>query len=287
MKLRRLIIFFAIAPAVLGGDPALGADSPPRTEWGDPDLRGLWSNATVTPLERPAGLGDKTHLTEEEAGEERSKGLENILNLAKTIPEGELTGELNEVWLEPPTEVVDSRRTSLIVDPLDGKIPFTKEGRQRQMRGLGRRFGGATAESHEDLHLGDRCLLFGILHFPNPFYLNNHQIFQTPDYVAIVSEYGPQTRIIPLDGRSALDEKVTQWNGSSLGRWEGDTLVVETRNYSGRGFFQGATAELSIVERFKRVDESTIDYALTVTDAASSITAGPAIRWPLLRSWRR
>jgi hypothetical protein len=269
MKLRHVAFFFVIAVGLLDGDSALAADSPARTEWGDPDLRGVWSNASVTPLERPVGLGDKSHLTEEEARVERGKGLENVLNLAKTIPEGELTGELNEIWLEPPTEVIDSRRTSLIVEPADGRIPYTKEGRLRQLRGLGRRFGGSTAASHEDLHLGDRCLLFGILHFPNPFYLNTHQIFQTPDHVAIVSEYGPQTRIIPLDGQSTLDEKITQWNGSSRGRWEGDTLVVETKNYSGRGFFQGATAGLSIVERFKRVDENTIDYALTVTDPAS------------------
>ena len=260
-----LTIFAALTAGVV-----LAADAlPPRTEWGDPDLRGIWSNATVTPLERPAELGDKTHHTEEEAAALRGTGLQTILEAVGGTSEGELTGELNEVWLEAPVEVVDSRRTSQVVDPADGQIPFTEEGRQRQRRDMFRRFTGSTAESHEDLHMGDRCLLFLSVYFANPFYLNNHQIFQTPDHVAILSEYGPMTRIIPLDDTLPLDESIPLWNGSSRGRWEGETLVVETANYDGRTFFQGATEDVRVIERFRRVDEDTIDYTMTATDPAS------------------
>ena len=269
MNLRATARLSTILVALTTG-VALAADAPPpRTEWGDPDLRGIWSNATVTPLERPAALGDKTHYTEEEAAALHGTGLQTILDAIGRTTEGELTGEINEIWLEAPVEVVDSRRTSQIVDPPDGKIPFTKEGRQRYMESQLKRFAGATAASHEDLHMGDRCLLFLSLYFSNPFYLNNHQIFQTPDHVAILSEYGPMTRIIHLDDTAPLDESISLWNGSSRGHWEGDTLVVETANYDGRTFFQGATEGLRVVERFRRVDADTIDYSFTATDPAS------------------
>ena len=120
-----------------------------------------------------------------------------------------------------------------------------------------------------DRHIGDRCLLTGTLYIPNPFYLNNHQIFQSKDHVAIWSEYESEIRIIPLDGRPTLDSKIRQWAGSSRGHWEGQTLVIETTNFNGRGYFQGATDGLHLIERFTRVDENTIDYSFTATDPAS------------------
>ncbi|MDX1382503.1 MAG: hypothetical protein R3190_02610, partial [Thermoanaerobaculia bacterium] len=221
---------------------AAGAASPPRTEWGTPDLRGTWNNATLTPMERPAEMGDRTQLTEEEAEALRGTGVERILSQVGNTLEGKTSGELTEIFLDPGTEVVRTLRTSLVVDPPDGKIPFTKEGRQRQTHSMLQLLAlTGPLNSHEDLHIASRCLWTGNFYAPNPLYLNMHQIFQTPDYVAIVSEIGPQTRIVPLDGRPPLDEELRFWDGSSRGRWEGDTLVIETANFDGRNPFAGST----------------------------------------------
>ena len=239
----------------------------PRTEWGDPDLRGLWTNATVTPMERPDELGDRTHLTEEEAEAMRGTGLQAILDRTANTVEGRTTGELNEIFLEPGTEVVRSRRTSLVVDPAGGKIPYLPEGRQRQAANqlhflsIGIKF-----DSHEDLHVATRCLWSGGFYIPINLYLQYHHIFQTPDHLAILSESGLTPRIIPLDGAGQLPETLRQWTGSSRGRWEGDTLVVETSHFNGRSPFFGATDGLRLVERFSRYDETMIDYSLTVID---------------------
>ncbi len=263
-------VFFTMAMAVCAAHAAQ-AQTEFRTEWGDPDLRGLWSNATVTPVERPTALGDKTHFTEEEAEAMKGTGLDAILNGVGRSIEGTLTGELSETWLEPGTEVVRSRRTSLIVDPPDGKIPYTQEGRMRYMQEMSKRMTGAMAASYEDLYLGDRCLNNGIIYWTNPFYASLHQINQSRDHVVILSEWGPHRRLIPIDGQPPLDESIAQWDGSSRGHWEGDTLVVETANFNGRNdlTLRGGSTDTRFLERFVRVDENTIDYSLTITDPAS------------------
>ena len=271
MRPRRISIHLAVAAATTAAVAVFAAEAQtaPRTEWGDPDLQGLWSNATVTPMERPTELGDKTHLSEEEAEALRGTGLENVLNLVEGTAEGKTTGELTEIFLEPGTEVVRSRRTSLVVDPPDGKIPFTPEGRQRNTKSTLQLLGFGPLDSHEDLHIATRCLMTGFFYFPSNLYLHNHHILQTPETVAILSEHGPQIRLIPLDGRRALGEDIALWDGSSRGHWEGDTLVIETARFDGRNPFMGATAGLRLVERLVRFDENTIDYSLTVTDPAS------------------
>lgn len=273
MRFRRISIHLAVVAAATATVAVFAAEpqTAPRTEWGDPDLRGLWSNATVTPMERADALGDKTHFTEEEAEALRGTGLESILSRVESAfpVEAKTTGELNETFLEPGTEVVRSRRTSLVVDPPDGKIPFTQEGRQRRTQSMFQLAGLGPLDSHEDLHMGSRCLMTGFFYFPSVLYLHNHQIFQTPDHLAILSENGPQLRVIPLDRRPAVDEDITLWDGSSRGHWEGDTLIIETTNFNGRNPFIGATAGLRLVERLTRFDENTIDYSLTVTDPAS------------------
>ena len=217
----------AVLPAAVGPAIAVAAAAEPplHTEWGDPDLRGLWSSASLTPLERPAALGDKTHFTEEEAEALKGTGMEQTLGALSATDEYKVSGELSEIWLEPGSEVVRSRSTSLVVDPPTGKVPLTPEGARRRMQVLFKRAPNAPSDSHEDRHLGDRCLLTGTLFIPNPFYLNNHQIFQSRDHVAILSEYGSEVRIIPLDGRPSLDPSIRQWAGSSRGHWEGETLV--------------------------------------------------------------
>jgi hypothetical protein len=237
-----------------------------RTPWGDPDLQGIWTNATLTPLERPDNAPDKEYLTEEEAAAIDGSGIERVL--APLKPEVEASGELNEAYMEIG-QVVRTRRTSLVIDPPNGKVPFTPEGRARRGQEFRRLIGAIPINSYEDRPMNDRCLLTGGLITPNPFYLNNHQIFQTRDHVAIKSEVMNETRIIPLDGRPPLDDRIRLWGGSSRGHWEGDTLVVETANYNGRSVMFGSTAEQHVVERFTRVDASTIDYEATISDPAS------------------
>jgi hypothetical protein len=258
----RMLMIVATATALAGTGHAQSAS---RTPWGDPDLQGLWSNASVTPFERPAGFADKPFWTEAEVAEVERNGLQQVL---KTVaPELPFSGELNATWLEPG-RVVRSRHTSLVVDPADGKIPYTSEGKKRWdvLPTNGKRL---RADAPEDRSLAERCLLIDPVLLPNPFYNNNHQIVQTPGYVVILSEMMHQVRIIRLDGRPRPRGDAAQWLGDSRGHWEGQTLVIETTNFSGQRIFRGATAALRLVERLTRVDAPTIDYQVTVTDPAT------------------
>jgi hypothetical protein len=246
---------------------AAPAQTPFRTAWGDPDLQGIWSNATLTPLERPDTV-DQEYLTESEAEELNRTGKERTLAPIKF--EVDASGELNDAYMELG-QGVRSRRTSLVVDPPNGKVPYTPEGLKRRNLAIARLLSMVPINSWEDRSLAERCLLTGGLFIPNPFYLNNHQIFQTPGYVAIRSEVMNETRVIPIDGRQPLDPSIKLWAGASIGHWEGESLVVESANYNDEGGLGiiGATDQLRLVERFTRVDAKTIDYELTVTDPAS------------------
>jgi hypothetical protein len=257
-----MLMIVATATALAGTGYAQSAS---RTPWGDPDLQGLWSNASATPLERPAGFADKPFWTEAEVAEVERNGLQQVLKAV--APELPFTGELNATWLEPG-KVVRGRHTSLVVDPADGKIPYTSEGKKRwdELPTNGKRL---RADAPEDRSLVERCLLIDPVLLPNPFYNNNHQIVQTPGYVVILSEMMHQVRIIPLDGRPRLRGDLAQWLGDSRGRWEGQTLVIETTNFSGQRLFRGASTALRLVERLSRVDAATIDYQVTVTDPAT------------------
>jgi hypothetical protein len=236
-----------------------------RTPWGDPDLQGLWNNQTVAPLERPAIMANKPFWTEAEAADVEKTGMQTLLKgVAIEVP---FSGELNEIWLEPG-KVLRNRHTSMVIDPPDGKIPYTPEGKKRwdAQPTLGKLL---SADGPEARALIERCIQVDPVLLPNPFYNNNHQIVQAPGYVVIVSEVIHQARIIPLTGRSHADGRVTQWFGDSRGRWEGQTLVVETTNFREQGLFRGATAALRLEERFTRVDTATIDYSVKVTDPAT------------------
>jgi hypothetical protein len=236
-----------------------------RTAWGDPDLQGLWNNATVAPLERPAMLANKPFWTEAEAVEVEKNGLQTLLKaVAAEVP---VSGELNETWLEVG-KVLRNRNTSMVIDPPDGRIPYTPDGKKRwdAQPTLGKRL---TADAPEERALIERCIQVDPVLLPNPFYNNNHQIVQAPGYVMILSEVIHQARIIPLDGRPRVDSHVPQWFGDPRGHWEGPTLVVETTNFREQGLFRGATAALRLEERFTRVDAATIDYELKVMDPAT------------------
>ena len=239
------------------------------TPWGDPDLQGIWSNQTPVPLERPAALAQKPYFTEAEAAEAEKNALASALkNVAAEIA---TSGEFNEIWMESGKGKVNrSRRTSLVSDPADGKIPFTPEGRARWAatphltteRITGKPLG---ADKPEDRALQERCITSDNLYTP-AFYNNYHRIVQAPGYVVLLSEAMHDARVIPLDGRPHPGAGIQQWLGDARGRWEGRTLVVETTNFNDKRRFQGSTKDVRLVERFTRIDADAISYQLTVTD---------------------
>ena len=249
-----------------------------RAPNGRPDLQGIWSYVTITPLERPRELGDKQIFTEKEAAEYEKRFLEN--NNRDRRDGGavaDVARAYNEGWYDSGTHIVKTRRTSLVIDPPDGRIPaFTPEAQKRETARAEdrRRRGGDPADSWEDRSLGERCLSRGAPKLSGG-YNNNVQIVQTPGYVAILQEMIHEVRTIPLDGRPHVNPSIRQWLGDSRGRWEGDTLVVDTTNYSGKIIFnafnccRGAGANLHVVERFTRTDADTLDYQYTVDDPST------------------
>jgi hypothetical protein len=258
--MHRLGLLFA---SVLLGTATLSG-SPHRTPWGDPDLQGIWTNQTPTPLERPDALAGKATFTEQEAAEFEKGSLDRLLTVfAKEVP---ISGELNGIWLETAKgKVPPGRSTSLVVDPPDGKIPYTHEGLMRwdAVPKLGKPL---LANVPEDRNQVERCLTTDGLLIPNPFYNNHVEIVQAPGYVAIVTEMMHETRIIPLDARPHVGADVRMWTGDARGWWEGETLVVETTNFNDKKLFRGASEHLQTVERFTKLDGDTIEYRLTVTD---------------------
>lgn len=262
--MRKLLVVAAAVAAL----PA--AASAQTTPWGDPDLQGTWSNQTPIPLERPLPLANKPFFTKQEAADVEKNSLASILKVvAGAIP---TSGELNEVWLETGKgRIGRNLRTSLVVDPPDGKIPYTKEGRTRwnDSPSLERELVGVRplgVDKPADRTLDERCITTGGLFIPNPFYNNYHQIVQGPGFVVLLTEMMHEARIVPLDRRPRLGAAIRQWHGDSRGWWEGRTLVVETTNFNDKRLFQGATKDLHLVERFTRTDNDTIEYRLTVTD---------------------
>ena len=266
----------AVIAAVLVLPPAVGAQSAAnrwtatRTPDGQPDLQGYWTNATVTPLERPAELAGKEFLTEEEAiAYEKQKRLQEASQAKDDIHYD------NVIWQSESYEKgVSRRRTSLIVDPADGRVPsLTPEGR-RLVAGLRR----GSADNAESRTLGERCISRGNEGPPmlGANYNANLQILQTGQAVAIRHEMIHGTRIIPLDGRPHLSPRLRQLGGDSRGRWEGSTLVVDTTNFTATPNFRAPSSlgrqdiitsrDLHVIERFTRVDAGAILYRFTVDD---------------------
>ena len=270
--------------------PALAmAQDTPRTDWGAPDLQGVWDFRTITPMERPEDLGDKAFLTEEEAAERERNAVERDIQLweadARRTEAGGSVGGYNNFWMDRGTRVVGTRRTSLITDPPNGRLPeMTGEGQARRAAGRGS-FSDQIQSSYTDFSNADRCLM-GFNAGP-PItpggYNQNVQIFQTPDQVVLMTEMVHTVRVVPLDGRPALDESLAQWSGDSRGRWEGDTLVVETANFDVDRNWRGASAGMHLVERFTRVDADTLEYEYTVTDPDTWV-APWTVNLPMVRS---
>jgi hypothetical protein len=252
----------------------------PRATDGHPSLQGVWTNATITPLQRPAALADKPTLTDAEATEFEKRAAKELQDvdgksesplLAAAGSNG--TGGYNILFIDRGSELarVDGvKRTSLIIDPPDGKIPpITADAKKRNAE-IFRSY--VTFNKVKDRPLSERCLLgFGSTSGPPMLpvlYNNNYQIVQTPDAVMILVEMVHDVRIIRMNG-THLPSNVRQWLGDSIGHWEDDTLVVDTTNFTDQTKFEGSSPDLHIIERFKRVDANTILYRATIDDPST------------------
>ena len=261
-----------LVPAAAGGqEEASDAWQAPRTPNGRPDLQGVWDFRSLTPLERPEAIADQDVFTAEEAAQFTEERLA-ALDKDQPGPDGRipLSGGYNDFWWDYGRELTDDLRTSLVVDPPDGRLPgLTSAGRERaaaRRAALGR-----DAHGPEDRGAFERCILgFNAGPPMNPSaYNNNMQLFQTADHVVILNEMVHDARIVPLDGSDHLPDDVRQWRGDSRGRWDGDTLVIETRNFTDKTSFRGTGPDLHLVERFTRVEDGILLYEYTVTDPES------------------
>jgi hypothetical protein len=291
-----------VPPTEVAAQNSANSYTPPRTPDGRPDLQGTYDLATLTPLERPAGL--KAVLTQEEAAKlekavaaRLEQGDRPIKGDRAAPPKGGdgsvgpagNVGGYNTFWLDPGssyTIVNGERRTSLIIDPPDGKVPaMTPTGKQRVAALLSRPTSDTTerndpglepAGSYDDPErrpLGERCLLgFGSTSgppvLPNYFYNNLHQIVQTPDTVMILTEMVHDARVVRMNAQH-LPKSIRKWMGDSVGHWEGDTLVVDTTNFTDKTRFRGSSENLHVVERFTRVDARTLLYRFTIDDPST------------------
>ena len=289
-----------IVPVLLAmGVTAAGAQTTfeaPRLPDGKPDLQGVWDFRTLTPLQRPEDQADKLVLTTEEAAEVASQAAArtaaaNAPSEVRTepLPVGGNIGAYNSYWVDQGARIVDDQRTSLIVDTPDGRLPALQPGIELDVLSLGEdlpgvrpvrvRAAGIGADSYEDRGLSERCLL-GFNSGPPIVpagYNQNIQLFQTSDHIVILHEMVHDARIVPLDGRDPLPDTVRQWMGSSRGYWDGDTLVVETTNFTGKtasfnpsvSTAAGSGTTLHLIERFRRVADDTLLYEYTVDDSAT------------------
>ena len=255
-------------PAAATGQ-AVGGDF--RTPWGHPDLMGTWSYASLTPLQRPDALADREFFTAEEAAER---------NLAVTLdrppPPGSV-GSYNALWFDRG-RVSPDLRTSLIVDPPNGRLPTRGEVVERQ---AARRayLRDHPADSWLDRSNWDRCITYHGVPPVSTGYNNTYQILQTPTHVAIRVENIHDVRVIPIDGRPRLDDRIRQWNGDSRAHWDGDTLVVETANFSDQTVHRfPSSRHTKAVERFRRVGPDRIDYRFTIEDPTVYTRPWTAVR---------
>lgn len=262
----------ALAVLALCSVPASGqrAPVPVGVARNVPDLQGLWLNNTATPLERAREFGDRTTFTAEEARayEERYQ-LDRTVQISRDKSfELDAAGDLDTY---EPGKVLPGGRNSLIVDPPSGQLPpLTAEG-QRQLTERTQHLNTHYADNPEDLPNAERCLVVGNASVPPlmpAFYNNTMQIVQTPDYVVLVSEMIHDARVIPLNRREHLPANVEQWKGDSIGRWEGNTLVVDTTNFTPRTSFRGTSARLHLIERFSLSAPDVLTYQFTVDDPA-------------------
>ena len=267
------------APAAVG--QTAEAWEPPRLPDGRPDLQGVWLNNVATPLERLPELADRAHLTAEEVERLTARAARIFANgrSAFTTPEGAFRAALQNVetyiaWSTSSSigmiDVTFTDRTSLVVDPPNGRVPARTAAAEAREAAVDE--GWEFKTGPEDLNSIHRCITTGVPRLGGNFGAGPYtyyQIVQTPTHLAFVSEAFHDARIIPLDGRPHLPAPIRQWNGDSRGRWEGDTLVVETTNFSPKSYYRGAAEGLHLVERFTRTGPDTLAYRVTLSDPAT------------------
>ena len=296
----RSALVIVLAAAVLA--PAALAEDSPKTSWGDPDLRGTWDRRSITPFERPAEFKDKEFLTPEEVAEfeEKRRKLDTRKDLEERVPlagqadlgaqalldsgigraddrrrgplvlgQADLDVGYNWIFVDVGKKMTGTMRTSLIVDPPDGRLPALTEDAKSRRDERTVRYGQVPA-GPEDRAPGERCIIMSVGPPMNPGAYNNFaEIFQTKDHVAILVEMINDHRIIPLDGRDHVPEDIRLWKGDSRGHWDGDTLVVRTKNYSDQTNFRGSGKNMILEERFTRSGAGTLLYEYTVNDPES------------------
>ena len=250
--------------AMLPTSVLVQSDAPtPRTPWGAPDLQGVWDARTMTPLERPDELADRPRLNTAEATA--------FLGRQKELFESLLEQCLNADWIDAfDAGLTEGGRTSLVIDPPNGKIPARTEAGQRRRDTIGRGDNeGRTADGPEDRAPPARCLVRKSVPTTPAPYNSNLRILQTPDHVVVLHEMIHEALIIPLDGRRHLSRRIAQWHGDGRAHWDGDTLVVETTNFHPAWTYQGSGPNARIIERFTRLNAETLRYEFTVDDAQS------------------
>ena len=278
-----IVSLFTLAIALAAGAPAFAqGDDPnwtlPRTPDGQPDLQGVWANNNATPLERPPEWAEKERLTDEELADLQAAAQEAVddgdalfgdqlvlaaIERTEAKSYDPTTGNYNQFWVADRNF---NNRTSLVIDPPDGKVPeFTASARARaQMVRNHRR--DHPADSYTDRPLSERCVTYGVPQL-GAGYNSYYQIFQSPTHVVMYHEMNDDARVIPIDGTRPLDDDVRLWHGDSRGYWDGDTLVVETANYSGKATFRGVSAEnMRVTERLTRTGPQTLEYEVTIND---------------------
>ena len=278
-----IVSLFTLAIALAAGAPAFAqGDDPnwtlPRTPDGQPDLQGVWANNNATPLERPPEWAEKERLTDEELADLQAAAQEAVddgdalfgdqlvlaaIERTEAKSYDPTTGNYNQFWVADRNF---NNRTSLVIDPPDGKVPeFTASaGARAQMVRNHRR--DHPADSYTDRPLSERCVTYGVPQL-GAGYNSYYQIFQSPTHVVMYHEMNHDARVIPIDGTRPLDDDVRLWHGDSRGYWDGDTLVVETANYSGKATFRGVSAEnMRVTERLTRTGPQTLEYEVTVND---------------------
>ena len=287
MNHRVTVAVVAVYAVLAVGAPAAGQTGAvhaaewdvPRMPDGRPDLQGVWANNAATPLERPEALAERSELSEEEVasltqharelfnGETDAAFGDSVFNAALAQEQGFSssdagTGNYNQFWL------VDrdfENRTSLVVDPSNGRVPPLTDAAQARTEAARAYRRDHPADSYTDRNNSDRCITYGVPRI-RAGYNSYFQFVQTPDHLAILKELIHDIRIIPIGGQPHLDDRIRQWMGDSRARWEGDTLVVETTNYSEKSNFMGSAQHFRLEERFTRVGPDTLNWELTFSD---------------------